>query len=190
MAAAVQRKAVAPMFAGAMGLETPVEGLYASTPEPLPFAPSLHIRAFLLQRARGNLLRIGEGEGEAPDHAHRLAAMIDQCLPYPGILERDFVLWVELWLRASRHPSLRSTASALYARMHEWFADAIGAGIAAGEFRATDVDRLTDRTLALLDGFGIRVLVDDLPIERARAEAWAVLAQELGLDPDPPARAG
>jgi AcrR family transcriptional regulator len=135
-------------------------------------------------------VRIGEGEGEAPDHAHRLAAMIDQCLPFPGILERDFVLWVELWLRASRHPSLRSTASALYARMHEWFADAIGAGIAAGEFRATDVDRLTDRTLALLDGFGIRVLVDDLPIERARAEAWAVLAQELGLDPDPPARAG
>ena len=42
--------------AGAMGLEAPVRGLYASTPEPLPFAPSLHIRAFLLQRPRGNLL--------------------------------------------------------------------------------------------------------------------------------------
>jgi hypothetical protein len=39
-----------------MGLESPVEGLFASTPETLPFAPSLHIRAFLLQRPRGNLL--------------------------------------------------------------------------------------------------------------------------------------
>ena len=40
----------------ALGLESPVDGLYASTPEPLPFAPSLHIRAFLLRRPRGNLL--------------------------------------------------------------------------------------------------------------------------------------
>jgi len=37
-------------------LETPIEGLYASTSEPLPFAPSLHIRAFLLRRDAGNLL--------------------------------------------------------------------------------------------------------------------------------------
>jgi AcrR family transcriptional regulator len=133
-------------------------------------------------------VRIGEGEGEAPDHRHRLAAMLDQCLPYPGMLERDFILWVELWLRASRHPELRPTASSLYARMHDWFRKAIAEGIESGEFRSTDPDRLADRLLALLDGFGIRALVGDLPIERARAEAWAVLAAELGLDPEPPPR--
>jgi hypothetical protein len=37
-------------------LDTQVHGLYASTPEPLPFAPSLDIRAFLLRRDAGNLL--------------------------------------------------------------------------------------------------------------------------------------
>jgi Metallo-beta-lactamase superfamily len=37
-------------------IETPLDGLYASTPESLPFAPSLDIRAFLLQRDAGNLL--------------------------------------------------------------------------------------------------------------------------------------
>jgi glyoxylase-like metal-dependent hydrolase (beta-lactamase superfamily II) len=36
--------------------ETAIPGLYASTPEPLPFAPSLDIRAFLLRRDRGNVL--------------------------------------------------------------------------------------------------------------------------------------
>jgi hypothetical protein len=36
--------------------ETAIEGLYASTPEALPFAPSLHIRAFVLLRDQGNLL--------------------------------------------------------------------------------------------------------------------------------------
>ncbi|CAA9459763.1 MAG: hypothetical protein AVDCRST_MAG58-2344 [uncultured Rubrobacteraceae bacterium] len=33
-----------------------IPGLYASAPEPLGFGPSLEIRAFLLQRDRGNLL--------------------------------------------------------------------------------------------------------------------------------------
>jgi len=37
-------------------LETPIRGLHASAPEPLPFAPSLHIRAFRLERELGNVL--------------------------------------------------------------------------------------------------------------------------------------
>jgi glyoxylase-like metal-dependent hydrolase (beta-lactamase superfamily II) len=37
-------------------IEAVLPGLYASAPEPLPFAPSLDIRAFLLRRPRGNLL--------------------------------------------------------------------------------------------------------------------------------------
>ena len=36
--------------------KTGIARLYASTPEPLPFAPALEIRAFLLQRDQGNLL--------------------------------------------------------------------------------------------------------------------------------------
>jgi glyoxylase-like metal-dependent hydrolase (beta-lactamase superfamily II) len=37
-------------------MDTRVPGLHASSPEPLPFAPSLEIRAFLLQRDKGNVL--------------------------------------------------------------------------------------------------------------------------------------
>jgi glyoxylase-like metal-dependent hydrolase (beta-lactamase superfamily II) len=40
----------------AVRLESELGGLYASASEPLPFAPSLHIRAFLLRRTQGNLL--------------------------------------------------------------------------------------------------------------------------------------
>jgi glyoxylase-like metal-dependent hydrolase (beta-lactamase superfamily II) len=40
----------------AAGIETSVPGLYASAPGRLPFAPSLHIRAFLLRRDEGNVL--------------------------------------------------------------------------------------------------------------------------------------
>jgi AcrR family transcriptional regulator len=131
-------------------------------------------------------VRIGEEEGEAPDHARRLAAMVDQCLPYPGQLERDWILWVELWLRAVRHAELRPTAAGLYERMRRWFAEAIAAGVQAGEFDANvDPERTADRVLALCDGFGVRALLGDLEIDQARAEVWAVLSRDLGVDPAP-----
>jgi AcrR family transcriptional regulator len=131
-------------------------------------------------------VRIGDEPGDAPDHTSRLAAMIDQCLPYPGQLERDWILWVELWLRSVRHPELRPTSARLYARMHVWFADAIRAGAEAGEFDATaDPSRTADRLIALCDGFGVRTLMGELPIERARAEVWAVAERDLGVDPLP-----
>jgi AcrR family transcriptional regulator len=108
-----------------------------------------------------------------------LREMIDSCLPLPGEQERDWVLWVELWLRAVRHPELRPTAARLYARMHEWFATALEHhGCEPDEARA-----LADRVLALIDGYGIRALLGDpgMPLERARDEVWSALAQELGL---------
>ena len=43
-------------------------------------------------------------------------------MPAPGRLEREWVLWVELWLRAVRHPGLQDVAHELYARLHTWFA--------------------------------------------------------------------
>jgi glyoxylase-like metal-dependent hydrolase (beta-lactamase superfamily II) len=49
-------------------MDMAIGGLYASPPEPLPFDPLLHIRAFLLQRDRGNLLlySVTGLESEAP----------------------------------------------------------------------------------------------------------------------------
>jgi glyoxylase-like metal-dependent hydrolase (beta-lactamase superfamily II) len=40
-------------------LEPVLDGLYVFAPEPLPFAPSLHVRAFLLRREQGNVLVYG-----------------------------------------------------------------------------------------------------------------------------------
>lgn len=46
-----------------------LEGIYASAPEKLPFAPSSDIRAFLLRRAQGNLLvySVSELDSNEPD---------------------------------------------------------------------------------------------------------------------------
>ena len=37
-------------------LETVIPGLHATSPQPLPFAPTLEVRAFLLERDQGNVL--------------------------------------------------------------------------------------------------------------------------------------
>jgi AcrR family transcriptional regulator len=115
-------------------------------------------------------------------HAEHLAQMIDQCLPSTPELERDWVLWVELWLRAVRHHELRPVAEELYARMRDWFATAIRAGVDDGEFACSDPEEVADRTLALIDGFGIRALLGDsaIPMDRARLAVGAVLARDLG----------
>jgi AcrR family transcriptional regulator len=115
--------------------------------------------------------------------AQRLRAMIDQCLPTSPELEEDWVLWVELWLRAARHPELRPVAEDLYARLHDWFATEIAAGVQSEEFGACDPADVADRLLALIDGYGIRSLIGDsrVPVDRVRTAIWAALARDLGL---------
>ena len=117
-------------------------------------------------------------------HRERLAEMIDDCLPLPRRqLERDWVLWVELWLRAVRHPDLRPVAAELYARMRAWLGEAIEAGVRDGEFPRCDSGVVADRLLAAIDGFGVRALLGDpaVPVERARREIGALLDAELGI---------
>jgi len=126
----------------------------------------------------------GEADGERSATA-ALAAAIEECLPVPGRLERDWVLWVELWLRAAREPQLRPLAASLYRRYHEWLEAVIESGIESGEFeRPANLEVLTDRAMALLDGLGLRALLRDptMDIEEARRQVAELLAPELGID--------
>ena len=126
--------------------------------------------ALLAEALVHSFYRAGDTRTEGPQ---RLREMIDVCLPLPGEQEQDWVLWVELWLRAVRHPELRPTAAQLYARMHEWLADAI-----REELPDADPDALADHLLALIDGYGVRALLGDpaMPLQRAREAVWGALA--------------
>jgi AcrR family transcriptional regulator len=125
----------------------------------------------------------GEEDLPSASHAGRLQSMIDGCLPTTPGLTEDWVLWVELWLRAARHPDLRPVAEELYGRLHDWFRDEIAAGVKDGEFVRCDPDEVADRALALIDGYGIRTLIGDgaIPLDRARQAVSSALAHDLGL---------
>jgi AcrR family transcriptional regulator len=118
--------------------------------------------------------------------AQALARGIAESLPFPGPQEREWVLWVELWLRAVREPALRPVAARLYERYRDWVAGLIRGGIERGEFRAdADAEALADVTMALLDGAGVRALISDpaMDVDAARRLVAERLAAELGLEP-------
>lgn len=122
---------------------------------------------------------------DEPSAARRLARAIDACLPLPGALERDWTLWVELWLRAVREPQLRPVAADLYRRYREWMAAAIAYGLDDGSFTSQrSPEELADLAIALLDGVGVRALVRDpaMTVEQARRLVAERLAGELGIE--------
>jgi len=128
---------------------------------------------------------------ESPDSeetaTEALARGLAESLPFPGSQEREWVLWVELWLRAVREPALRPVAARLYGRYRDWVAGLIRAGMKSGEFPTdADPEALADLAMALLDGTGVRALIQDpaMEVESARALVARQLAVELGLEPD------
>jgi AcrR family transcriptional regulator len=127
-----------------------------------------------------------DGEPATGSAIEGLAAAIRESLPYPGGQEREWVLWVELWLRAVREPDLRPVAARLYDRYRRWMADVLTAGVESGEFAAgIDVERTANLAVALLDGAGVRALLGDpeMDVEAARALVATTLAEPLGVEP-------
>jgi AcrR family transcriptional regulator len=129
--------------------------------------------------------RFGQPSEPARSATEGLARAIGDCLPTSSTQEREWVLWVELWLRAVRDPGLRPVAARLYERYREWLAGLIRAGIETGEFSPQiDHEAAADLAMALLDGAGIRAMLDDpaMDVEAARALVAERLAAELGVE--------
>ncbi|WP_229907454.1 TetR family transcriptional regulator C-terminal domain-containing protein [Streptomyces vinaceus] len=58
-------------------------------------------------------------------------------------------------------------------------------GIASGEFTECDVAALSTLVLALCDGLGIRLMLDDprVDLATARSTIWGAIAPALGIAP-------
>ena len=130
--------------------------------------------------------RFVAGPAAAPSATEGLAIAIEECLPTPGEGEREWVLWVELWLRAAREPELRPVAGRMYESYREWIARVIRRGVENGEFREVDPDEVADLAMALFDGLGVRALIRDpaMSLDSARRMAAERLGAELGIDPE------
>lgn len=112
-----------------------------------------------------------------------LARIVRNLLPMDAELRQDWRLWQELWVRSLRDRTTRDFAVDLYAQLHQWVAGAVTRGIESGEFTNTDVGELSTLVLALSDGYGIRVMLDDPAVsaQDALERVWHPLSLALGL---------
>ena len=130
--------------------------------------------------------RFGRPADPGTSAAARLKVMIDECLPLEGRQSQEWLLWVELWLRAARNESSRPLGQRLYASYRDWMLEVIQYGVQRGEFETADPEASADVAIGLLDGMGVRALMADpeMDVERVRVLAASRIARELGLDPE------
>lgn len=109
----------------------------------------------------------------------RLSTMIATCLPTNDRLRRDWILWYELFVQAVHDPELGRLARELYVEIDEWFTEAIQAGVDEGVFTPViEPATIARMTLALCDGLGTRIVVDDLEVSISWAQQF--VATEVG----------
>ena len=111
----------------------------------------------------------------------RLRRKVVASLPLDARRRREWELWVELWLRAVREPELRATSAEVYAQLHRGLRELLVEGTESGEFGVADPDTAAERILAAIDGYGLRVMLEDplVPPARALDAVWAQVEQEL-----------
>ncbi|MFE3323485.1 TetR/AcrR family transcriptional regulator [Streptomyces sp. NPDC059176] len=130
-----------------------------------------------------------ERDADSVSAAVILARILRALLPTDPELRQDWRLWQELWVRALRDDTAQHLAVDLYEQLHEWVGNALQRGVDSGEFAPCDVDATSTLLLALCDGFGIRLMLDDpkVDLETAQNAIWGAVAGALGVAPGFPA---
>ena len=96
---------------------------------------------------RGFYERLTDGQDRAGSPRERLIDLIEQTSLGPGGLN-DYTLWMEIWVRARRDDSVRSTYIELDRRQRALIAEIVREGQADGEFdAATEPDDFARRAL-------------------------------------------
>jgi AcrR family transcriptional regulator len=115
---------------------------------------------------------------------HRLAVLLDRCLPSDEFLAHDWRLWQELDLLCLRQPDLARVGAEVYETIYATVADTIRAGIEAGHFALDPAEARTTAEVAvgLCDGVGARVVAagPDLTLDQARVMVATAVGRLVG----------
>jgi AcrR family transcriptional regulator len=127
--------------------------------------------------------RLSEGNDRIEAASDKLVHLIEETSLGPGGLN-DYTLWMEIWVRARRDPSVRRSYFRLDRRQRALIADIVREGQAVGEFNpSVDADDFALSLSGLLDGLGVQVTLGqpDLTPERLVDRCLALASSELGF---------
>jgi AcrR family transcriptional regulator len=128
--------------------------------------------------------RLSHGQGQIENPADRLVHLIEETSLGPGGLN-DYTLWMEIWVRARRDPSVRRSYFRLDRRQRVLIADIVRDGQEVGAFTSTaDPDDFALMLSGLMDGLGVQVTLGqpDVTPERMVDRCLALASSELGCD--------
>jgi AcrR family transcriptional regulator len=121
----------------------------------------------------------------AGSELERLALLLEHAVPVPGPRRGEYVLWMELWVRALQEPDLLPECEALSRRWRGYFFDAVRRGTEAGEFAPlSEPDEAAERLIAQVDGLGFELLLGYTwtSPERMRERLYGFAAEQLGIE--------
>ena len=112
--------------------------------------------------------RLAEGQDQFDNAGDRLVHLIEETSLGPGGLN-DYTLWMEIWVRARRDPSVRRSYFRLDRRQRVLIADIVRDGQRSGEFSAAaDPDDFALALSGLMDGLGVQVTLGQPDVTAAR----------------------
>jgi AcrR family transcriptional regulator len=121
----------------------------------------------------------------AASERERLLQLLEHAVPVPGPRRGEYILWIELWVRALQEPDLLPECEALSRRWRAYFFEAVRRGTEAGEFQPVgDPDEVAERLIAQVDGLGFELLLGYswTSPERMRERLYQFAAEQLGVE--------
>lgn len=120
------------------------------------------------------------------DAKKRLEVVVRMCcLDDPADDPPDYwVLWLDLWAQAVRHPEVAKVRQEFDDRWRESISAIVTNGQSTGEFGPVDADDFADGFSALLDGLAVQMALGDRRVDGGRAFRLAMkhAAGALGFD--------
>ncbi len=111
--------------------------------------------------------------------SRRLLELLEACAN-----EYDWTLWIELWTRALRDPSVRAARERLDDNWRAMLSRIVAAGARSGEFAPGDADRAAHTLAALIDGLAVQVTLGDGTVPQERMLELCITAANSLLDVD------
>ena len=112
--------------------------------------------------------RLSEGQDRFENAGDRLVDLIEETSLGPDGLN-DYTLWMEIWVRARRDPTVRRSYFRLDRRQRALIADIVRDGQQAGQFsREADPDDFALALSGLMDGLGVQVTLGQPDVTPAR----------------------
>ena len=122
---------------------------------------------------------------QIPTAAGKLEEIVAMCcLPEADAEpETSWVLWLDLWSQAVRHPEVASVRQKFDERWRELISSLVVAGQEAGEFGRVDPAEFSVLLSSLLDGLAVQIALADPTVRPARAFELAMgfAAAQLGF---------